>query len=294
MRDLFFNELSIDSTYYTRPTSREEAKQLVIKFVRTCLSYILSCGLGSEVYMNTHKDCGLFLRIMIMDSYNIGEILSELEQEGILSYEEFNRFKSFVGESFTDEWNPEYWYESSQCYGLGEAYEKNTFAISFNNWEEKKYRIIKREALSADREIHVRNISTSEHVIKDHKVWQDCSFINKVKNENILPMYMFSKYIFQALGYSSISEFYSNLAGRVSEIKLIGKIIARLNGWQEYIGCENHSRIRFESNGYYLAIDTQHAAFEVYSGSNNHLGEILFYKENINRTRANRGRTICD
>lgn len=296
MRDLFFNELSIDSRFIESSNSRDNAKKKLLQFVRTCLAYIVCCGVGEDIVMSSRNSLGPFLGISLLDGVVIGVLLKELEEEDLLSNEEFLRFRAFTSESFSENWNPEYFYKDEQVYGLGEALNQDSYAVSFcsRDFQLPDIKLLRRSAVSDDENLNVMNLSSNIQVIKEREIWNDCLYINKVNSESILPFCDFSKYIFEVFGYLTIQNLYSNLANKSAQIKKLGIIIARINGWKEYCGCQNSSRLRFESNGYYITVDSQHAAFEVYSSLNSHLGEIIFYKNEINTSKKDSKRTVCD
>jgi hypothetical protein len=71
----------------------------------------------------------------------------------------------------------------------------------------------------------------------------------------------------------------------------IAEIIAVVNGW-ECLGLKQDNqwtyRHTFKAKNYYLQVDTEKGAFEVYNGSSNHLGEIPFNGNTVENPKSNR------
>jgi|GEM_PF-4512507 len=297
MDDLYFNELSVDFSVSKQPKDKEEAKKLLLKFVKTCFSYILSCGKGADVCLL--KNDMPFYSIRLTENTSINELINELEEEGAINHEESGRFKAFITESFEKEWNPEYLFDKQLAVGLGEAHRLGCFSISLilqrlyvdDNWNHSQFTLTKISADCDDEIVFVKHLAVTEHVFDKYKVWEKCSFINKKPQTVLLPNKNTTASILDIYNIEDWDAFYKSVQKLPkSQIRKIGKLVAILNGWDE---CKvKGGRPTYNSKNYYIAIDTQHATFEVYEGTNNHLGEITFADDIIDTSKKKKTRKI--
>ncbi len=141
----------------------------------------------------------------------------------------------------------------------------------------------------------IKNISGLSHIFIDHKIWKDCEFKHqKPKIEYLLPKTKQSNYIPQAFNCSDWDDFYDKYRTRRidrTQCLKIAKVVAIINGWK-YLGMkqDNQSTKRhtFKAKNYYLQVDTETGAFEVYKNHDNHLGEIPFNTNELKNPKTDR------
>jgi len=302
---VYLNELSIDESFSELPADKNGAKEVLLEFVKSCLTYIISVGYEEDVVMSIHANHYHLIFEKLNFGYGPGRLLKELVIEGAIEEDAVKRFQMFIGDAFVPSWEPEYIYENRQVYGLGEAHLKETYTFSFNtklkhkdsNWNFSDIEINVEPAEGQMQVALARNITTSSHVIEEHNCWKDCSYKNvKTSNECLFPLYRLSEIIINGYGFEGWNDFYADHQNidRTQRLE-IAKVYATINGW-EYLGKKQDNqwtfRDTYQAQKYYLQVDTEQDAFEVYKGLNNHIGEIKFNSNGINKAKANNTRFI--
>ena len=304
-KTVYLNELSIDETFSEIPTDKESAKKLLLKFVETCLTFIISIGYDEDIVMSIHAQHYALIFEKLNFGYAPGRLLKELVIDGKLGEDAVKRFQMFIGDAFVPSWEPEYSFENHQVYGLGEARSKETFSFSFNtkfkhkksNWDQLEIELNVEPAEGQTQITSVRNITTPFHVIRGHNCWKDCSYKNvKASDEYLFPLSKIAEIIINAYGFERWNDFYADHQNidRTQRLE-IAKVYATVNGW-EYLGKKQGNqevfRDTYKAKRYFLQVDTEQDAFEVYKGTDNHIGEIKFNSNSINRTKADSKRFI--
>lgn len=299
---VFFNELSIDPNFSILPKSKENAKELIIQFIDSCLGYILAKGIDCETTMEVHESFFELQSQIFIDGYSIGRLISELRVDGVLEEEAYLRFTRFVGDSYNSPIERDYYFDETVVYGLGEAHKNNSFALSIGTtlkdgkelWTGTSYKITKVILNGDDEEVEVDNISTPNHIFFQHEIWKTCNHANSKPSQRLLPNKSLSEIVLYGTQYKSFSKYYNSQQEiDITFKKKIGKIIAIVNGWKESNDCPSQNRPLFKTKNYYLAIDTENSTFEVYNGTQNHIGEIYFNDDTINKSKADSQRGIC-
>jgi len=301
MDTVYFNELSIDGSYSVLPNDLASAKSSLVKFINICLGYILAKGVGHDLALSVTNNLS-FGKIPLHNDYSINRILNELVDDGIIEWDEKKRFQSFTGESFTSNWEPEFQFDNIVVYGLGEAYLKNSYALSFDTkfinkpggWHDFFYVLLKIPANGPEVSIKAHNISTLSHIFHQLEIWKHCNFKNESPNNAFLPNKYLCNLIPQCYGMKSFHEYYSNQQRiDITVKKNIGTISAIVNGWLNCSPCPSQHRLVFSAKNYYLTIDTENSTFEVYKGKNDHQGEIYFNDDKVNSSKKNPKRGVC-
>ena len=302
MEDVFFNELSIDNTFVNLPSTKDDAKKVFCHFVKSCISYILSKGVDKNLVMQIHDSIGLFSSLILYDTYEIKELLLELYNEDLITEIEKLKFQMFVNDSFSKSWSGDYQFNNREVFGIGKAKEEGSYVISFktnfisgsSDWSHSQYRISKMNDNGTIEFDFERNIATPKHVFQKYKIWKKCKFKNSRPTSELIPNIGLSEVIVLAYSFTTWTSFYDEI-NQMSKttIKEISKIIAAVNGWNESSECPKQKRLLFKCKGYYLATDTQHATFEVYSSKGEHEGEIYFNSNKINIKKKDTKRGIC-
>lgn len=302
MVDVYFNELSIDSSFINLPSSKTEAKELLLGFIKTSLSYILAVGIDKNPVMLIHNSLPLFTSIQLYNTGFIKDLLLELYQENRISEIEKQKFQLFVNDSFSKEWEGEYRYNGQEVFGIGKAKEEDTYVISFStniigssyDWSHSQYLIEKTSQSGTITFDFERNIASPKHTFQKYKIWKKCRFKITTPAKNLLPNSTYSNVVAMAYDFDDWNAFYGNIQ-KISKttIKEVSKIVATINGWNETQECPMQMRLLFEGKNYYLATDTQHGTFEVYQGKDSHKGEIFFNDSTINTRKQDRNRGIC-
>lgn len=301
MDTIYFNELSVDTSVSLLPTDIDGAKSSLLSFINVCFGYILSKGVGEDLALSIHNDL-IFGNIQLCNEYSVGRILNELVDDGLIESDEKNRFQSFVGESFTPNWEPEFQFNNKIACGLGEAYIKNSYALSFNtlfvdntgSWNDFFYSIVKIPATGSEKSVKVQNISNLKHIFCQLEIWKYCHFINDNPSKTLLPNKNLCNLIPQGYGMNSFDEFYSKQQSIDITIKKnIGSISAIVNGWKKSTQCPSQYRLVFSAKNYFLTIDTENSTFEVYRGRDEHQGEIYFNNDIINTSKKDLNRGVC-
>lgn len=295
MNDAFYNELSIDSSFVNLPTTKQAAKELLFQFVNSCISYILAKGIDQNTVMQVHEKVGLFTSLKISNTNAVSELLLELYNEDRISEIEKMKFQLFVNESFSKSWDGEYLYNTRKVFGIGKAKEEASYVISFGtsfltgnfDWTHSQYRIQKVWPNGSRTFDFERNIASPKHVLNKFDIWKTCRFKLKKPTQKLLPNLIMSSVVPIAFDCSNWSDFYQKYAtNRINrnQCMKVAKVLARVNGWED-IGKRqdnrNTSRDTYNSKNYYLQVDTQHAAFEVYKIGEAHIGEIKFNQSNL-------------
>lgn len=308
MKDLIFNELSIDFSYSNAPSSEQDAIDIIRKFVECCLAYSFALGASAFVreYGNTLGDSANLSMTYLWDQDNIYNLLKNHRDQFNLTDDEILRFKQMGAELAILEVDPEYRYNTKEVFGIGKAIEEETYLISLlthDDWRSNQITNIQKVTLMPDFSSFlcpdINNISTLSHVFSEHEVWKSCEYQHVKPKENyLLPNYNRSVLIPRAFGYTDWTDFYINYRnGRIDRTQglKVTKVFAAVNGW-EYIGKkqdnQRNPRDTYEAKGYYLQVDTEQLAFEVYNGATNHIGELKYDSETINTKKADSRRFI--
>ncbi len=302
MGDLYFNELSVDFTFSVAPKDETEAKKLLLQFIQTFFAYKVCTGLD-DVYILSIVPMTIN---RITNAFNPGKfysLIDDLELEDKITEEQKRFFKATISEAFKSDWNPEYLYSNQIAYGLGQACLKNSFSISFSTdiantthtWNQyltpiEEHRLNENGDLVIIKKV-TKNLTSKNHVVVNHEIWKDCSFINNKPIILLLPNKNQSFYIVQSItGKNWIDYYASQQQVNITIKRIIGRAVARINGWIECATTDH--RLTFKAGNHYLAIDTENSTFEVYNGTNNHKGEIKFYDETINTAKADPMRRV--
>jgi len=301
MDTVYFNELSVDPSFSKLADNLSEAKECLLSFVNVCNGYILAKGVLEDLSLATYNNL-YFGGICLIPDYSISRLLKELYVDKLIESEEKQRFQLFVNDSFITNWEPEFQYRGKNIYGLGEAHLKDVFALSFNTlffdglgtWNDSSYQLEKISAIGSDENVNVKNISTLEHIFVHHSIWKQCKFVNRHPNLRLLPNKNLSDLIPKAFIYDCFNDYYSKQQQVLITVKkTIGNITAVVNGWERSTKCPNQNRPLFEAKNYFLAIDTENSTFEVYSGPDEHEGEIYFNDDNLISKKKDSTRSIC-
>lgn len=304
MADIIFNELSLDFSYSTAPKNESEALYILKNFVDNCLAFSLASGnkIFVREYSNISRTSVNLLNTSLWSNDNIYTLLKKLEKQDVLTGDEILRFKQMMAEISIINVNPEYEYESKEVFGLAKAVEEEKYIVSLATHDHWKLNLISNiiqiqlgvkisENVCSD----VKNISCLSHIFEDHKVWNKCVFKHdRLKKNFLLPNFKLSEYIPKAFSYVGWHDYYTKQQGiNPSEKIKIGNIVAIINGWKASSACPNQKRALFEAKKYFIAIDTQHSTFEVYSGKTDHLGELFFNNNAINTSKKDKTRGAC-
>jgi len=302
MKDIYFNELSINFEFSKLPENIIEAKKLLLDFIQTSLTYILSVGIGEEIYLLIHDKIGTLGKIQLFENKTIANLLIELETEEKITNSEKLRFLSFIAETFTEEWEPEFRYSNIIVYGMGEAFIQNSYSLSFatkfkanqNDWKQTEYQLTKITTINKDENVFVKNFSFSKDILEKFKIWEFCKFRNKRPNIMLLPNKILSHLVIESLGYKDWVDFYSQKNEiAIPQKKKIANIISFVNGWQPSNICPASKRPTYEAANYFLTVDTENITFEVYKGRDEHLGEIFLNDDIININKKDSTRGVC-
>lgn len=300
MVDVYFNELSTDSSFINLPDSKNEAKDLLLGFIKTSLSYILAVGIDQNPVMLTHNSLPIFTSIQLYKTGFIKDLLLELRQENRISEIEKQKFQLFVNDSFSKEWEGEYRYNGKEVFGIGKTKEEDSFVISFTtnfndnsyDWSHSQYLIEKTSQSGTITFDFERNIASPKHVFQKYNIWKSCKFKLNRPAQGLMPNIGMTAVIptaFDCNGWEDFYEKYSN--GRIdrSQCLKIAKILATVNGWDD-IGKKKDNqwttRDTYNAKNYYLQVDTGHAAYEVYKVGEKHIGEIRFNTNNVDTEKA--------
>lgn len=302
MGDLYFNELSVDPEIVKLPESFEQAKQIVKEFIFTFIAYKCASGV-EQVYCLSESYNRL--QNLLDEPHQLFELIDKIEAEGDIDEFQKQLFKSAIAETFSNEPMPEYQWNGKEAYGLGKAYEENTYSISCNNkliggakeWPstiELKKETIQNDQLVSEN-VTARNLISSKQVFFDFEVWKGCEFKNNRPSKQLLPKRILSESIIKAFDYESWTKYYQvqQKESDVTQKNSIATIVAKINGWEKSDECPGQGRLLFNTKNYYLAVDTQHATFEVYSSNDTHEGEIHFNSNEINKDKKDKERGIC-
>jgi len=308
MKDLIFNELSIDFSYSNAPSSEQDAFDILKKFVECCLAYALALGAVVFVreYGNTSGDTANLSTTNLWHQENIYKLLKNPKTQAKFTDDEILRFKQMIAELSIRYVDPEYTYKTKEVFGIGKAIVEESYLISLfthDEWRSNQITNVQKVTLMLDFSSSlcpvINNISTLSHVFSDHEVWKSCEYKHlKPKLNYLLPHYERSKLIPQAFGYSGWTDFYTNyrngLIDRTQGLK-VTKVLAAVNGWKD-IGKKQdnewNQRDTYKTKEYYLQVDTEQLAFEVYNGATNHVGELKYDSETINTKKADSRRFI--
>ncbi|WP_215222680.1 hypothetical protein [Echinicola shivajiensis] len=303
MPGIYFNELSLDPEVSELPSSIEEAKELLEHFVNVCFASIASYGIKSELQLYNKEDHIQVGQSYIFETQTVLGLLKLLADEEKFNSIEIRRFKAFISKAYKPEWEPEYILDNKISNGLGEASKTNSYALSFltnytqrqNLWQQRDIPLEKIPGEGNSEEVLANHISNFHHIFIDHNLWKNCSFKHPGNVASlILPNAGLSKYVFEAYGHKNIEDTYpNNRTVGITNINEIGRIIAKINGWTECRPCQSSNKIVFSCKNYYISIDTQHIAFEVFLGNDDHKGEIEFHKNEINTQKQRGDRNLC-
>nr|WP_319401756.1 hypothetical protein [uncultured Carboxylicivirga sp.] len=307
MSDIIFNELSIDFSFSNAPSSEQKALEILKKFVDNCLAYSLAAGTKIFVreYGNISGDSVNLSTTNFWQHNNIYALLSKLGEQDELKSEEILRFKQMLAEiSFVDV-DPEYKYKTKEVYGIGKAIESESYIVSLSthsDWNSKDITNVQKTTVtpvySTSTCPAVNNISTLSHVFIDHSIWNSCEYKhNKPKKDYLLPNFNQSEYIPKAYGYLGWSDFKNEMIRTldITKVKKMAEIMAIINGYVALgavLDNQNKRRDTYNSKNYYLQVETQHNAFEVYNGVTNHIGELELGLKAINEDKADNQRFI--
>jgi len=300
MGDLYLNELSVDFTVSKQPLNEQEAKEFLLQLIQTYFAYKVSTGL-ERVYVLSKERLAIKEIGEVFGTGVFFKLLNELEEALEISEIEKNLFKAAISETFKPDWNPEYLYSDYIAYGLGEACRNDVYSISFltelidntDTWDRSMIPIKERKLtainLLAEIPTVCKHISTIKHIVVDHEIWEKCSYINKTSL--LLPKKGHTEFVVKAISSYNWEDFYANQQRiDVTPKKKIGRVVARINGWQECLTTDN--RLTFNAKKRYIAVDTQHAAFEVYTGVDVHKGEMKFNDDIIDTSKADASRRV--
>lgn len=302
--DVYFNELSTDASFVKLAANKEDAKDILYTFIKTCISYMLAIGVEKKSVMRLYDNITPLTAQLLSTNHKVKELLIELYKEDRISYIEKSKFQLFINDSFAKVWDIKYTFEGVQVFGIGKAKEDETYVMSFEtefkegvyDWSHSQYQIQK---VSQDGTITFdfeRNVASPMHVFQKYKIWENCKS-KLIKPENgLLPNSRFSDVVPIAYNFKSWYDFYKNhqILDRTQRLKM-AKILAVINGWED-IGKKRDnqwtSRDTYKAGKYYLQVDTKHDAFEVYKGSDNHLGELMFNSNKIKTKKSDSSRYI--
>ncbi|MDP4270830.1 MAG: hypothetical protein Q8909_11990 [Bacteroidota bacterium] len=303
MGDLYFNELSVDFSVSKQPKDKEEAKKLLLDFIKSFLAYRLSTGLDELYILSENIHSIRAITPSLADKTDFFEILNELEDESLIDEIEKKLFKASITETFVSDWNPEYGFTSHIAFGLGAASKNKSYSISYctdyinstSGWNTPIIPVTKQElneqGIIEESIMSVNHIANIQHVFVDHQIWKTCKCINNSPSKSLLPRKDQSKIIPEALFNTQWNQFYSEVQTyNVSQIKILGEVVALVNGWGECRSKDN--RLTFNAKNYYLAVDTQHATYEVYIGTDSHQGETKFCTDVVDQTKQDKRRKL--
>jgi hypothetical protein len=153
MRDLIFNEISIDFNFSDAPESEQEALRILKKFIVNCLAYSLACGARVFVreYGNTSGSSVNLSKTSLWQSKNIYSLLKTLGQKDELNDDEILYFKQMMSELSFVEVEPEYRYKEKEVFGIGKAIENESYVISLNthdDWNLKEIENVQKVTLT--------------------------------------------------------------------------------------------------------------------------------------------------
>ena len=302
MENLYFNELSVDFTLSVQPNNEVKAKELLLQLIQTYFAYKVSTGL-ENVYILSKERLSIKKIADVFSEGSFYKLLKELEEADEISDEQKQFFKAAISETFKPDWNPEYFYSDRITYGLGEACKNESYAVSYSTeianttdtWNSHlipvKERTLTSNGILLEKPKISKNISSLNHVVVEHEIWERCMFTNRTPAKSLLPKKAQSEFIVKSLSNLNWTNFYINqqLVDVTTKIK-IGRAIALINGWQECLTSDG--RPTFNAKNRYIAVDTQHAAFEVYIGIHVHKGEMKFNDETIDTSKADPMRSV--
>ncbi|WP_289054312.1 hypothetical protein [Carboxylicivirga marina] len=302
MKDVYYNELSADSSFVNLPSTQNDAKNILYHFIKSCIAYILAKGVDQNPVMLIHKRVGLFTSLNLHNTETVSDILLELYNEGSISQIEMQKFQLFINDSFSKSWDGEYQFNKKEVFGIGKAKEDGSYVISFatsfitggSDWSRSQYKITKIPSKGNNGIKFERNIASPKHVFQKYKIWKGCKFKLTTPSMELLPNRFYLETIAQAYDFENWPVFY-DVIQKTSKtvIKEVSKIVAAVNGWKESRECPHQYRLLFKGKNYYLATDTQHGTFEVYKGPDEHQGEIYFNDDKINSQKQDNRRAIC-
>ena len=303
MRDLYFNELSVDYSFSVQPKDEAEAKKLLLQFIQVYFTYKVCAGLESvSVLSNERLSVTKIIDLHRNDLFF--SALDEFEEKDLISDFQKKMFKAAIAESFSNDSYPEFQYSTKVVFGFGKAVQNNKYSISYstdilgikgswNNFlfEVQEY-IINEEGSIISTNRLAKNIATQSHVIERHEIWKSCGFKNNDTSKSLLPKKLDSEFIIKAFLKINWIDFYAN-QHTISDVTLkkkIGTVVANINGWNDFRTSDG--RKTFQAQNKYLAIDTQHSTYEYYIGLDDHKGEIKFNDDTVDSSKADKTRRV--